>query len=185
MGEIFNKGLSEDDQKERVFKRLENIENAQKNLIKNDDKVKKQQNNNINTKPPNVFNHLKSLSPEAKDLMNEIEGNDDDFDINRLVFIGNDREKFNFNTFRMTLNFLSAIYNGDIPLKEAEFKQRDFEKEIENLQFYYISKNKEEEEKIERVLRHANDLLNCRGSTIKAFKDDISLSENLMMLLKI
>ena len=185
MGEIFNKGLSEDDQKEGVFKRLKNIENAQKNLIKNDDKDKKQQNNNINTKPPNVFNHLKSLSSEAKDLMDEIEDNDDDFDINRLAFIGNDREKFNFNTFRMTLNFLSAIYNGKISLKKAEFKERDFEKEIENLQFYYISKNKEEKEKIERVLRHANGLLNCRGSTIKAFKDDISLSENLMMLLMI
>ena len=69
----------------------------------------------------------------------------------------------------MTLNFLSAIYNGKISLKEAEFKERDFEKKIENLQFYYISKNKEEKEKIERVLRHANGLLNCRGSTIKAF----------------
>ena len=185
LSKIFNKDLDKDDQKEGLFKRLKNIENAQKNLIKNDDKDKKQQNNNINTKPPNVFNHLKSLSSETKDLMDEIEDNDDDFDINRLAFIGNDREKFNFNTFRMTLNFLSAIYNGKISLKEAEFKERDFEKEIENLQFYYISKNKEEKEKIERVLRHANGLLNCRGSTIKAFKDDISLSENLMMLLMI
>ena len=30
LGKIFNKGLSEDDQKEGLFKRLENIENAQK-----------------------------------------------------------------------------------------------------------------------------------------------------------
>ena len=61
-----------------MFKRLKNIENAQKNLIRNDDneciyytprskfddkddKYKiNQQNNNIDTKPPNVFNHLKS-----------------------------------------------------------------------------------------------------------------------------
>ena len=37
LGKIFNKGLSEDDQKEGLFKRLK------KNLIKNDDKDKKQQ----------------------------------------------------------------------------------------------------------------------------------------------
>ena len=137
LGKSFNKGLSEDDKEEGLFKRLKNIENAQKNLIKNDDneiytprsefynnndKDKKQQTNNIDTKPSNIFNYLKSLSPEAKDLMNEIEDNDDD------TFIGSDREKFNFNTFDMPLNFLSDIYNGKISLKEAEFMQRNLEK---------------------------------------------------------
>ena len=34
---IFNKGLSEDDKEEGLFKRLKKIENAQKILIKNDD----------------------------------------------------------------------------------------------------------------------------------------------------
>ena len=58
--------------------------------------------------------------------MYEIEEENDDIDICKLDFIGSDREKFNFNTFRMPLNFLSAIYNGEISLKEAEFKQRDF-----------------------------------------------------------
>ena len=37
LGKIFNKGLSEDDEKEGSFKRLKNIENSQKNLIKDDD----------------------------------------------------------------------------------------------------------------------------------------------------
>ena len=32
LGKIFNKRLSEDDKKERLFKRLKNIENAQKGL---------------------------------------------------------------------------------------------------------------------------------------------------------
>ena len=36
LGKIFNKGLSEDDQEEGLFKRLKNIENAQKILIRND-----------------------------------------------------------------------------------------------------------------------------------------------------
>ena len=77
LGKSFNKGLSEDDKKEELFKRLKNIENAQKNLIRDnvnesvyytpksefDDKYKKnQQSNNIDTKPQNVFDYLESLS---------------------------------------------------------------------------------------------------------------------------
>ena len=36
LGKIFNKGLDKDDQKEGLFKRLKNIENAQKYLIRDD-----------------------------------------------------------------------------------------------------------------------------------------------------
>ena len=72
MGKSFNKGLDKDDKKEGLFKRLKNIENAQKNLIRDDDnesiyhtprsefddkddKYKKyEQNNNTDSKPPNV-----------------------------------------------------------------------------------------------------------------------------------
>ena len=86
LGKIFNKGLVIDDEKEGLFKRLKNIENAQKNLVRDDDNesiyyiprsefddkddkyLKNQQNNNIDTKPPNVFSYLKSSSQEAKDL---------------------------------------------------------------------------------------------------------------------
>ena len=78
LGKTFNKELHKNDQKEGLFKMSKNIENAQKDLIKDDDnkriyytprsefddkddKDKKQQTNNIDTKPPNVFNYLKSL----------------------------------------------------------------------------------------------------------------------------
>ena len=94
-----------------------------------DDKYKKnQQNNNIDTKPPNIFNYLKSLSQEADDLMDEIKDADNDIDINKLAFIGSNKEKFSFNTFSMPLKFLSDIYNGKISLQEAEFNQRNLEK---------------------------------------------------------
>ena len=36
-GEIFNKGLDKVDQKEGLFKKLKNIENSQKDLIRDDD----------------------------------------------------------------------------------------------------------------------------------------------------
>ena len=38
LGKIFNKGLGKDDQKEGLFKRLKNIENAQKNKTDSKDK---------------------------------------------------------------------------------------------------------------------------------------------------
>ena len=69
-----------------------------------------------------MSDYLKSLSQEAKYLMDEIEDANDDINIHMLAFIGSKNEKFNFNTFRMALNFLSAIYNGEISLKEAEEK---------------------------------------------------------------
>ena len=109
-----------------MFKRLKNIENAQKNLNsgsdsesinytpksqfdserdKDEDK-KQQQNSNIHTKPPNVFDYLKILIQEAKDLMDEIEDVNKDINVKKLALIGSNREKFNFNKFRMPLNFV-------------------------------------------------------------------------------
>ena len=106
--------------------------------------IYKKQTNNKDTKPPNVFDYLKSLSQEANYLIDQMENADNDIDIYELVFIGSNKKKFNFNTFRMPLNFLSAIYNGEISLKEAEFKQRDTEK-TEDVRGY--RKNAEEEKK--------------------------------------
>ena len=41
----------------------------------------------IQTKPPNVFNYLKSLSQEAKDLIDEIKDANDDIDDGKLLFM--------------------------------------------------------------------------------------------------
>ena len=62
--------------------------------------------------------------------MDEIEDANDDINDSKLLFIGSNKEKFNFNTFNKPLNFILAIYNGEISLKEAEFKHRDLEKNI-------------------------------------------------------
>ena len=49
--------------------------------------IKTQQTNIIDTKPSNVFDYLKSLSQEAKDLMDEIEDENDDIDDGKLDFL--------------------------------------------------------------------------------------------------
>ena len=111
--------------------------------------------------------------------MDEIKDVDDDIDNNKLLFIGSNKEKFNFNIFRMPLIFLSAIYNGEISLKEAEISQRNLEKKIEELKFNYRSENAEEKEEINGVLMQANDLLEYRNKIIDAFKDGTFSSEHL------
>ena len=57
--------------------------------------------------------------------MVEIVDADDDINDGKLLFISNDREKFNFSIFRKPLNFISAIYNNEISLKKAEFFQKN------------------------------------------------------------
>ena len=141
-----------------MFKRLKNIENAKKGLINgvNKNKNKKNQNNNIDTKPLNVFDYLKSLSEKTKDLIDEIKDTVDDIDAKNLLFTGSNRKKFNFNFFRMPINFLSAIYNGEISLIETELLQKDLYDEINKLKFDYRPENAEEKEEIDKVLMHAN-----------------------------
>ena len=56
-------------------------------------------------------------------MINEIKDADDDIDKYKIVFIGSNREKFNFNIFKMPLSFLLAIYNDGISLKEALFRE--------------------------------------------------------------
>ena len=100
--------------------------------------------------------------------MDEIENADNDIDDDNLFFIRSNKEKLDFNTFKKPLNVILAIYNGEISLKEAEFKQRDFKK-IGDL-YGYEPKNEKEKEDISRVLMQANELLEYRKKIIDALK---------------
>ena len=111
--------------------------------------------------------------------MDEIKDTDNDIDDGKLLFIGNYKAKFNFNTFNKPLNFILAIYIGEVSLKEAEIKQIDLEKKIEDLNFNYKPKNEKEKEEINGVLMQANELLEYRNKIIDAFKDGTFLSEHL------
>ena len=69
---------------------------------------------------------------------------DDDINNNKLLFVGSNKEKYNFNIFSMPLNFLLDIFNGKITLKKAEINQRDLNKKIEELKYNYKPKNEKE-----------------------------------------
>ena len=57
--------------------------------------------------------------------MDETEDVDIEIDYNKLLFIGSNKEKFNFNIFSTPLNFPLDICNGKITFKKAEINQRD------------------------------------------------------------
>ena len=63
LGKVFNKGLHDDDKKEGFFKRLRNIENAQKNLINSNNK-NKPDNARSKLSLPSIFD---SISSKSKD----------------------------------------------------------------------------------------------------------------------
>ena len=99
---ILKKNLIRDDNNESIYYALRS----------EFDGKDKQKTNNIDTKPLNVFDYLKSLSQKAKSLVDEIEEGDDGIDDDKLLFIGSNKENFNFNTSRKSLNFIPAIING-------------------------------------------------------------------------
>ena len=134
-------------------------------------RTKKQSNINIDLKLPNVFNWLKTLSQEAKDVIDIMEDADDDIDNNKLPFIGSNKEKINFNIFSMPLNLLLDFFNGKITLTKTEINEWDLNEKIEELQYNYKPKNKKEKEEINEVLMHPTDMLDYGNKIIEAFWD--------------
>ena len=66
LGKIFNKDLSQDDQKEGLSKRLKNIENAQKGLINDNNKPDSVKSNSSKSSISSIFDSTSSKS-EYKD----------------------------------------------------------------------------------------------------------------------
>ena len=83
-------------------------------------------------------------------MIDEIEDADDDIDDDKPYFIGSNKKKFNCNTFTKPLNFILAIYNGEISLKEAKFSQKNLQKRKKKKKKKYLKFNhkpKDEKEK--------------------------------------
>ena len=92
-GRIFNKGLSEEDKKEGLFKRLKNIEDKSEKLLE----VK---NNTIgNIKEVTDFVD-QPLSFEAKELIEEIKAIQKDVDYRKLKIRGDNNVDYDFSDYK-------------------------------------------------------------------------------------
>ena len=72
-------------------------------------------------------------------------------------------------SFSLFTNLTLILFHFKKKKKESEFKQRNLEKLIEELNFNYKSKNENEKEEIYQVLMQANEMLEYRDKIIDAF----------------
>ena len=95
LGKIFNKGLSKDDKKEGLFKRLKNIE------VKNEKQL------DTNSKSLKSISYFSQLSTKAKELFEKIKKEKNDIDPEKFVCVKTDGTIFNFNKFKNSLDLAS------------------------------------------------------------------------------
>ena len=92
MGNIFNKGLSEDDKKEGLLKKLKNIEDKNEQLLKIKNKTE-------NIKEVTDFVR-KPLSLEAKALIEEIRIIQKDVNYRKLIIRGGNSVTYDFSNYK-------------------------------------------------------------------------------------
>ena len=128
---IFNDGLSEEDKKEGLLKKLKNIEGSNEEQLKAiEDQGKKQleeiKNINIDSKPLKTISFFNTRNGEAKQLMENIKVIDDWLETAQLICTKTDgKTKYDFSKFTFPLKFASKIYNYDLTLQKAQDNQQE------------------------------------------------------------
>ena len=124
MGKIFNKGLIEDDKKEGLLKRVENIEGnneVQLKAIKDQGKKQLGEIKNINkSNTLKVIDKIRRKNSGANRILLDI---DEALDDAELVCTKTDRTKYYFNRFLFPLKFIEKIHNYEITLDQARNDQ--------------------------------------------------------------
>ena len=129
LGKIFNKGLDKDDQKEGLFKRLENIKDKneeQLQAIKDQGEKQLKKLKNIDkSKTLKVIGEIIRKNDEASKLLSEFRKIDKTLDNAELVCTKTDETKYDFNRFFFPLKFIEKLQNYEITLDEARNYQKN------------------------------------------------------------
>ena len=118
LGKIFHKGLSEDDNKEGLLKRLKNIENKNEELLK----IKKNKTKNIK-EITDFFE--KPLSTEAMALFEEIKTIEKNVDYRKLKIIGGNSVMYDFSDFKTFNDLFEDLRFEKMSIDDAEIKQNE------------------------------------------------------------
>ena len=171
LGKTFNEGLSEDDKKEGLFKRLKNLEDKNEKQLKAiENKNEKQLDTNL--KSLKSISYFSQLSTKAKELFEKIKKEKNDIDPEKFVCVKTDGTIFNFNIFKNSLDLASNIYRDKNLLKDMSNEQYDIKILLNKLRNYNPTKPKKIEAKKETLIA-AEKLLNDRQEVIHAFKTGI------------
>ena len=172
MSKVFNNGLTEEDKKEGLLKRLRNTEAKKRNAIK--DQGKKQlnaiKNIHIGSKPVAYFS---KITPEAKELMNELREEENFIDNKRLLCAKTDGTIYDFTVLKGSIKFDSVISNKD-SLNDAKDSQNNMLVMLNNLE-KYNPKNLKKVKPREETLANAGILHDDRNKIINAFENGVFL----------
>ena len=123
LGKIFNKGLSEDDKKEGLFKRFENIKDTnltQLQAIKDQGKKQLKELKNIDkSKTLKAIDEIRRKYDEANKLVSKFRKINRTLDKAELISTKTNGTKYDFNRFGLPLKFIEKIHNHEITLDEA------------------------------------------------------------------
>ena len=129
---------------------------------------------NINT-DSNSWKRIVSvsvLSPEAKELLDEVKEEKNSTDFKRLVCLKSDGTIFNFNVFKCSLDFVSHIYNGKISLEKAKKSQNKMLQLLDHLKKYNSTKLGNITSR-EKTLNDVENLYKNKSNVIKTFENGV------------
>ena len=115
LGKIFNKGLSEDDKKERLLKKLKNIEDKNEELLKIKNKTENMKEVTDFVKEP--------LSLEAKALIEETGVIQKDVGYRKLIRGGNN-VMYDFSDFKTFSELFRDLYYIKMTINDKEMEQK-------------------------------------------------------------
>ena len=154
----------EKDKKERLFKRLKNIEDKNETVLKAENKT-----GNIKE----VTNFVdQPLSLEAKELIEEIRAIQEDVDYRKLKIRGGNNTDYDFSDYKTCKELFKGLYCKKITIEEAEREQDEFNAIIGVLEDYTTRNNKYIEEK-NKLLNYVKEIYEGREKIIEGFKNEI------------
>ena len=160
LGKVFNKGLSEEDKKEGLLKRLKHIEdkNKVKNKVENKDIIE-------------VTDFVdQSLRFEAKELLKEIKIIQKNVSYRKLKNKGGNMKDYDFSDFKTCKELFRDLYYENLTINEAKSRQDEFNTMLQLLKkyspkhdIYVILKN--------NLLDNASKFYKGREKIIEGFKN--------------
>ena len=175
LGKVFTQRFDKNDQKERLFRRLKNIEGKNKeqlNVLKDQlekqpiiSKVKNPNFNNVS------FRNL--LDAKSMEVFNEIRDQDEIIYYYRLNFITSSKKyTFKFGDFMSLGKLAKNIYNGNVSLDVAKQEQRKMENVLERTIDYNPVKTLYKNQKA-NILLNAKEFYKGKKEVLIAFEENL------------
>ena len=175
LGKVFTQRFDKNDQKERLFRRLKNIEGKNKeqlNVLKDQlekqpiiSKVKNPNFNNVS------FRNL--LDAKSMEVFNEIRDQDEIIYYSRLNFITSSKKyTFKFGDFMSLGKLAKNIYNGNFSLDVAKQEQRKMENVLERTIDYNPVKTLYKNQKA-NILLNAKEFYKGKKEVLIAFEENL------------